>query len=192
MTAEALKALASEEDVADIVSLYTEFFAGPDPRDSVDLQEQVPDVSFRFGEGVNGTDPGVEMEMSLTPDQLNVNLGWINGRSFFFNHHRHRAGLSAWDPANAHLYGATYAAACEDMDELTLHWHQRVGVHSMVRMIFKPNPDPKALTGVLVADEVGLGKSFQAVGLIAFLSEAVVRQEMKAKPAPLIGSLSFL
>lgn len=171
--------------------MYTEFFAGPDPEDSVDLQEQVPDVSFRFGEVVDGADPGVELEMGLSPEQLDFNLGWLGGRSFFFNKYRHRAGLSAWDPANARLYNAAYAATCEDMEELIPHWHQRVGVHSMGHMMFKPTPDPNALNGVLVADEVGLGKTFQAVGLIAFLAEAVVRQELNKKHVPIIGSLIF-
>lgn len=90
-----LKSLASEGDVADIISFYMEFFDSSNSSDSVPLQDQLPTVGIKFGEPVDGTDPGVEFESALTPEVLGYNLGFVNRSPLLFNTYRHRGGLSA-------------------------------------------------------------------------------------------------
>jgi TATA-binding protein-associated factor len=54
-------------------------------------------------------------------------------------------------------------------------------------MIFTPETAPSHCTGVLLADEVGLGKTFQACTVIGFLGELAVRQLKKLTLPPIIG-----
>ncbi|PPR01683.1 hypothetical protein CVT26_013098, partial [Gymnopilus dilepis] len=78
------------------------------------------------------------------------------------------------------------------MSLFTLHWHQVAGVHSIIRNIFYPNPHPDNITGMLVADEVGLGKTCQAICVILFLVTAVLRQKKKFEPPPLLKIRPYL
>lgn len=179
---EALKSLASQEDVADIFNLYADFF--PTVFDSVSLVDQVPTIGFQFGESVDGLDLGVEVESSLSPAALANNLGFIQGLPLLFSTYRHRGGLSAWDVANAQLFDPSKAAEDVDMQPISLHWHQLAGVHSVIRKIFTETPNSGGCHGILIADEVGLGKTFQAATLIAFLSDFILRQSFEP-PIPL-------
>ncbi|RDB15031.1 Protein CHROMATIN REMODELING 5 [Hypsizygus marmoreus] len=190
-----LQSLASEEDVADILNLYTDFFNVPS--DSAPLQEQQCTIGIQFGERVDGADPGTEYESTVPPNDLARNLGFVNGLPFLFNTYRHRGGLSAWDPANADLFEGSNAALNPEMDRILLHWHQLCGVHSMIRMTFTATSAPDRCCGVLIADDVGLGKTFQAATTIAFLSDLRMRQmllsEKKQVPLPpIIQSNAYL
>lgn len=72
------------------------------------------------------------------------------------------------------------------MERLYLHWHQLCGVHAVVRINFTETPAPNRCCGVLIADDVGLGKTFQAAATIAFLSELYMRQMLRrSKSVPL-------
>ena len=186
--------MASEQDVLDIIHLYTDFLS-PSSSDSVPLQEQHATIGFQFGERVDGTDPGVEYESTFPPDILANNLGFLNHLPLMFNTYRHRGGWSAWDPATANLFEPTKAQANTDMEPLALHWHQLAGVHAIVRMNFTSTPAPDRCHGALIADEVGLGKTFQAATTIAFLSDLVMRQSLsQSNPIqlpPIIRKFAF-
>jgi hypothetical protein len=103
VTLQSLQDLASEEDVADVLNLYADFSTSPGPEDSVGLQDQRPAVTFHFGDAVNGADPGVEVESSLSPEVLATNLGFPE-LPLLFNSYRHRGGLTAWDPQHVDLF----------------------------------------------------------------------------------------
>ncbi|KAF9455280.1 hypothetical protein BDZ94DRAFT_1242365, partial [Collybia nuda] len=172
----ALQNLASEQDIADVLALYTEFFASCGQDHNVELQDQQPAFSYRFGEAVDGSDPGVEVEMGLSPEDLDHNLGLLDGLPVVFNRYRHCGGLTSWDPAYATKFVPENAQNDADMVPIQLHWHQKAGVHAMFRMVFNEAPVSDACTGVLVADDVGLGKTFQAITAVTILAELVVRQ----------------
>lgn len=182
-SSESLTALATEADVGDIFSLYNEYFS-PDSLDSMPL-EMNENIGITFGEPIEGADPGVEIEFGMAYEQLSKNLDFRKGLPFVFNTKRHTSGYTAWDPKFASLFDPKLRA--ESMEDLRLHWHQLAGVHAIVRMIFTPEPEPSHCTGVLLADEVGLGKTFQACTTIGFLGELAVRQLKKLTLPPIIG-----
>jgi TATA-binding protein-associated factor len=82
------------------------------------------------------------------------------------------------------------------MEPLALHWHQLAGVHAIMRMNFTKNPvSSDHRCGMLIADEVGLGKTFQAATTIAFLSDLVMCQKLsQSQPVtfpPIIRKFAF-
>ncbi|KAF8057085.1 P-loop containing nucleoside triphosphate hydrolase protein, partial [Lyophyllum atratum] len=179
--AKMLKSLASEEDVADIISLYNDFFKNRSLEDSVPIHEQQPTIDIGFAECKDGSpDPGVEVEYNMSPEALSRALGFVNGLPFLFNTHRHTGGLSSWDPADAHLFDASKVASNLEMEAITLHWHQLCGAHSMTRVNFTEKPAPGRCCGVLVADDVGLGKTFQQAVMIAVLTQLAMRRMLPA------------
>jgi TATA-binding protein-associated factor len=188
----ALQQLASEEDVADVIALYMDFFNTPPTADSVPLtnQQPLPGLQTMLTEG----DPGIEIEASMSEDDLSSNLGFPQRLPITFNTHRHGGGLSAWDHPG--IFDPALLAQNPDMEPIALHWHQLAGVHAIIRMLFTKDPTPRAC-GVLISDEVGLGKTFQAATTIAFLSDLKMRQNLRQTQPdlthnpPLIGKLSF-
>ena len=72
------------------------------------------------------------------------------------------------------------------MQAISLQWHQLVGVHAIFRKVFSSKPDPGCCTGTLLADEVGLSKTYEAITTMAILSNLVMRQKHSGlKPLPL-------
>lgn len=63
-----LHSLASDDDVAEVVNLYEEFFNSPSPLDSVPLHEQTAATDVKFGEYLDGADLGIEIESSMSPE----------------------------------------------------------------------------------------------------------------------------
>jgi hypothetical protein len=176
-----LRSLASEEDVEDVIALYTEFFNCPGSSDSVSLKNQCPTLGISFADSSDETDPGIGIESTLPPNVLASNLGFPNGLPLTFNSHRHRGGLTPWD--NPDIFEAAELSQNPQMEPISLHWHQLAGVHAITRMLFTENPNPGRCCGALVADEVGLGKTFQAATAMAFFSDLVIRQELRSTQA---------
>jgi hypothetical protein len=170
--------------------MYQDFIAGPSAQDSVNLQEQHSEVSFQFGGLVPDADPGVEMESTMAPDTLAANLGFSDGLPMLFNRHRHRGGLSSWDPSNTHLFEHANAQNDPDMIAIALHYHQLAGIHALLRMLFHPLPAPGRCRGTLTADDVGLGKTYLAGGMIAVLTDVVLRQSVNATLPPIFREFS--
>lgn len=168
--------------------MYQEFFAGANAQDSVNLTEQHPAVSFQFG----GTDPNMDMESKLSPETLASNLGFVDGLPFLFARHRHRGGITSWDAGKAPLFEVAKADENPDMNRNVLHWHQLDGVYKQVRLFFSPEPQTARPCGVLIADEVGLGKTYQAIAMVAFLTDLVMRQKVGGKMPPIIGGSESL
>lgn len=186
----ALKKLATEEDVADVFALYAEFFSSIS-EDHIDLQNQQPRIAYQFGEPVDGSDPGVEIEMGLSPEDLEHNLGFLDGIMCQSNHFRHLGGLNSWDAEHAKEFEPERAENNPDMKRLTLHWHQKAGLHGINRKLCSPTPSPDGCTGVLIADDVGLGKTWIAITEAALLSENVTRQESGVELAPIFREFSL-
>jgi TATA-binding protein-associated factor len=187
-----INGLATDEDVAYLANLYAEHFPPP-TSEALSLQDQHSSLGFQLGERIAGADPGIEVETSLTYATLANNLGFIDGCPVLFNTHRHRAGLTPWDQAHATLFQLPAANDNPDLEPFRLLWSQLAGIHSMVRTFFTSKPDQDRCLGMLVADEVGLGKTFQAAGLIAFLTDLEMRQGMQNTPLPpIIRKLHFV
>ncbi|RDB19056.1 Transcription regulatory protein SNF2 [Hypsizygus marmoreus] len=184
-----LKSLATEEDVTNILNLYHEYFDedaededAPPISDALPAQQQLNDCGGDFG-------MEVEAEMSLVT--LLFNLGFKTGLPMVFNTLRDRSGLSPWDDPTP-FADPNPDPMPENFSKMRLHWHQLAGTHSIVRSVFTKGSNPHT-TGVLVGDEVGLGKTAQAITLIAFLNQVIwLQSETTRKPPRMLADRQYL
>lgn len=182
--------MATEEDVTDIFNLYHEYFDNdvqdedePPIPDVVDDKQELNDC---------GGDFGMEAEATMTPASLALSLGFKTGLPPLFNTLRHRSGISPWDDSTLFVDPNTDPLPGY-LSKMRLHWHQLGGVHSIVRSVFSKDADPQRQTlGVLVGDEVGLGKTAQAIAFIAFLNQAIWLQRSKRKLPRVLGEMAAL
>jgi hypothetical protein len=181
-----LKCLASQEDIADVINLYQDCF-NPSAGDTSQLVAQLDTVPVKFGISLDGADPGMEVESTMSLDVLSRNLGFRNGTPLLFNHHRHKGGLNSWDNTSSFQE----VESNQDFVPIRLHWHQQAGVRAILRRLLSREPS-SVTPGILVADEVGLGKTLQAVALLAWLTECVGRQSSNSSQMPpILGMLSL-
>jgi TATA-binding protein-associated factor len=167
----ALKSLASQEDISHIVDMYDECL-NPLSGDTSQLASQLDtSISVKFGAPLDGVDPGVELEAFVPPDIISKSLGFRNGIPLLFNPYRHKGGVTPWDSPAVFQDVASNAEVFPHQ----LRWHQLAGTHAILRRIFSREPN-SGLSGILVADEVGLGKTLQALAVLAWLTECVGRQ----------------
>lgn len=180
--------LSTKEDIDEVRLFYQDFATLPSLQDSVALENQQPSLSFKFGKSAADADLGVECEYSMSSTDLAHNLGFPNGTPVLFNQFRHRGGLTPWDPEHAPLFADPNAQRNPDLSRFNPHWHQLAGVHAIIRRVFSSKQDcDESCTGMLVADDVGLGKTCQAILVIAFLADAVYRQEENLSLPPLLS-----
>lgn len=167
----AFKHLATAEDLLFLSRVYDEYF-----NDTPDDDGQLIDPRALLPSDLQDTglgDLGMDVEYSLTPADLATHLGFTKQRlPHQFNNLRHALGLTPW--ADGILFSTKPTPDC--LKPNALHWHQLAGIHSITRSIFTTSPDPHHCTGVLIADEVGLGKTAQSLSLIAFLNQCIFLQ----------------
>lgn len=174
MTSKQVKTLATEADIQYLESLYEEYFN--DTSDGVDvLDGGSSGLSLELGEAEHG-DLGMEAEQKLSFKEISHRLGFSKlGLPLQFNALRHTAGLTPWEKDHASLFDDKSPEIVPNR----LHWHQLAGVHSFARSVFDAEPNPKACTGYLISDEVGLGKTALVISIIAFLNQTIEVQERK-------------
>ena len=181
-----IKSLATDENVQAILNMYREFFDRPDSSaGEAPIIEHHRNTLGPVEQSINDGDTGVEYEARMTPTQLAENLGFIQDIPFLFNNHRRLDGLNPWASPLAFIENEENIPFLANLD---LHWHQLAGVHAIIRKCFTEKPTPNLCTGVLVSDEVGLGKTYQAATVIAFLADAAMRQKAVVNVIPPILS----
>lgn len=188
--------LATEENLAELIPVYTEYFgADDDDEPALDLESE---LSFKFKDAVVG-DLGMEVEATAPPDALSHALGFIRHRlPHQFNLLRHKRGITPWEqpelfnidldaalsPDRTQFDPAILSSLLPDyMQPNELHWHQLAGTHSAIRTTRTAEPDPQHCRGMLIADEVGLGKTALCLTTAAFINQAIKLQAEK-KPLP--------
>lgn len=187
-----LQQLAKQEEVDEIFNYFAELIQDVTPSDTDPVIDEQPTLSIPFAERVDNADPGMEAEARVPPEELATDLGFHSNLPLLFNRYRHSAGLTAWDPKYTQLFRDQESGKLSsDLLPLILHWHQIAGVHAIIQKLFSSKPEPAYCPGILLADEVGLGKTFQAGTLVAFLSDLVLRQERNLTLPPLIGKIPF-
>ena len=175
-----LHSLASTEDVADIINVYYEYFDNEDhdldvtpAAEEAFLHPLLPDSQIDFS---------MENEASMSCSALLSALGLKEGRFPLFNSFRYLSGTTTpWD--NQSVFNVSKNEIPSYLSVLGLHWHQLAGIHSIVCTIFTAIEDSSHPCGVLIGDEVGLGKTAQAIGVIAFLNMVIFLQS-EQKPLP--------
>lgn len=127
-------------------------------------------------------DLGVDGWREMDNDKLNHLLHFPGGKPALFAEFRSKSGLCAWDEGAA----AKFVKENEDMEPLSLLWHQRVGVAAIIDKTWMAEEKDGEISGILIADEVGVGKTALTMGTIAFVIDAYWVQEVAAgrgKPA---------
>ncbi|KAF8871323.1 P-loop containing nucleoside triphosphate hydrolase protein [Infundibulicybe gibba] len=176
----ALKNLATEEDVNDLELIYAEYLN--EVESDLPALNAEPILPFNLQE-VEGGDLGMEQESHMEPDILASRLGFQHGLPIQFGSHRHPTGAAnVWDDP------AVFESS-PDLQPLKLHWHQLAGVHSIIRNTFTQLPDDIGCSGVLICDDVGLGKTALAITLIGFLNQYLRSPE---QPPPILEHLQYL
>ncbi|GBE84816.1 hypothetical protein SCP_0607960 [Sparassis crispa] len=178
--------LVTEQELEEVYRQYVELFVeGPMRADATD--DAAVDV---LGAGDNmtddlGTDLGVEPESKMTRQALMESMG-VKGEVFpLMNEARHKKAFLVWTegktPEEVRAMQREMGKKRDKLTEsdewapLTLRWHQVAGIRATLRMMAQGS------SGVLIADEVGLGKTAQALGLIGMISHYIDAQE-RGKP----------
>ncbi|KAF8054482.1 P-loop containing nucleoside triphosphate hydrolase protein [Lyophyllum atratum] len=177
-----LKDLATAEDVTDLVLMYHEYFE----RDVEDEGEPplTKPPADRQALNDSGGDFGMEEESVMTYGMLTGSLGFRTGLPPQFNKLRDRFGSTPWEDAAP--FECKHPP--ENIENQRLHWHQVAGTRSICRSVFTKVADPAHVPGMLIGDEVGLGKTAQTLTFIAFLMQAIWLQKNNKKlPKILVG-----
>ena len=158
--------LASFADVTDVwVMLEQHFSNDVGHEDRVDItRAAVQETDNLFGHA----DLGVKQYSGYNDKSLDDILGLVQGRPILFNHTRYDdPSLNFWDNAES---SPSDASSCIHI--LQLLWHQKVGLARMIDHFWSTALlEPGTSTGIILADEVGLGKTAQVMAFIAFTIE---------------------
>lgn len=181
------KALATEDDLEDLKNVYAEYFLADSESSLGSLESDPPLIasnaqSVGLRDASGGEDIGVDEESTAGPGTLASRLGFIkNGLPHQFNPFRHRMGLTSWsNPSDFE------DASSKNLLPAALHWHQLAGVHSIIRHTFTAEAGEKKCSGMLICDEVGLGKTALVIATIAFLNQCL-SSERKGLLPPVLG-----
>ncbi|KAG2059837.1 hypothetical protein BDR06DRAFT_1002927 [Suillus hirtellus] len=141
------------------VQLYRTAPTEPDPP-AVDLEGEDRDAMW---EGSN--DLGIDNFRMLDDAALNRLLNFPDGWPALFACFRSLSRKSAWDDSAE----KDFVEGNPDMQQLSLLWHQHVGIASIVKKIWRKEEIHLGVPGILLADEVSIGKTAQVMGTIAFM-----------------------
>lgn len=104
---------------------------------------------------------GTEELSELSEEELWIRLGFRDTKALpFFQDYTDPDGvIDPWSEAGERWL----ASECSPREVLKPRWHQLVGIHRMLERVFQNQP-------ILLMDGVGIGKTLQAVGLIACMA----------------------
>lgn len=173
-----------ESDLQSLYAILADHFKEQGERLEGDLQ---PDYELRGVFGDDGQDMGVTAYKDKTYEELSTLLAFPEGRPPLFCKYRSMdTTINSWVDEES----PQWTQGGDGLIPLALKWHQLCGVASMVDKMFVGN---KATgTNICLSDDVGLGKSAQIMGVIAFIIVVWVAQRDKQVLPPIIGALLFM
>ncbi|KAG7439621.1 uncharacterized protein BT62DRAFT_924580 [Guyanagaster necrorhizus] len=134
-------------------------------------------------------DLGVESWSKTTDKVLAEMLRWDNGRPDEFNPFINTSLTDYWENPD---YAAKIPPGGDEDNEVTnIMWHQIVGITAMVNMLWMTKLDDDGVPGILLADEVGLGKTAQMMGLLAFIMSCYRAQKLGKELPPVLAQLPY-
>ena len=177
--------LASQEDVADVATMFSQFL-NDNVADTDGFEISQRHDNNQTGGFLGSIDLGVQKFSTFDDNALNQILNYSDGNPLLFNSTMIPNGLrTLWEPPLPHP---------ESLVPLKLLWHQKVGIATMVDHFWSARvEEPGLKTGLILADEVGLGKTAQLLGLLAFLVEHRAGQSISSKirSPSIIGKLNL-
>ncbi|KAG7441287.1 uncharacterized protein BT62DRAFT_1011878 [Guyanagaster necrorhizus] len=130
-------------------------------------------------------DLGVESWSKTTDKVLAEMLRWDNGCPDEFNPFINTSLTDYWE--NPDYAAKIPPGGDEDNEVMNIMWHQIVGITAMVNMLWTTKLDDDGVPGILLADEVGLGKTAQMMGLLAFIISCYRAQKLSKELPPVLG-----
>lgn len=175
--------MANEREVAQTMALFHDSLS----RETVDGSMEQQDDAYGTIFDMDG-DLGVEYFSKHSPETLYSILGFPHGRPIHWCHWKLATpGTSFWDQEDGEIAKAPVAPL--NASPLTLLWHQAAGVASMARRCFTEEPSATHLPGILLADAVGVGKTAQVMGFIAFVQSVWMAEQGLGLRPPVVGEL---
>ncbi|KIL63772.1 hypothetical protein M378DRAFT_11866 [Amanita muscaria Koide BX008] len=171
--------LANKEAVQQIVNMYLDFFQ----REDGELNLEEGTAGELWTEACNDSgDMGVAHMQTKTQEELCNLLSFQKGRPINWNSFRSFSNsATAWEELDE-VARAKFETGGDGMQELSLLWHQLVGVASLATKAWGPDAR-HAPFGILLADEVGVGKTAQVMAFIALL-QLVHQCELNGQQRP--------
>lgn len=185
-----IASLAAAGDVEEIWALYLQLFETEAGQLEVPRVEDDEDPSGREDWENTSEDLGVDGWREMDNETLNHLLQFPGGKPVLFAEFRSKSGLCAWEEDMS----MKFVKENNDMEQLSLLWHQRVGVAAIVDKVWLSNETEGDVPGILIADEVGVGKTALTMGTIAFVIDAYWVQEVAAgrgRPAGVTSNINI-
>jgi hypothetical protein len=165
--------MMAESDLKRLLAELVDHFAAGDTHLSSDqmLGEDWP----AFDEdGDRAEDIGVVAYKNTSLQELQTLLAFQDGRPVQFSKFRASDDrYDAWEDEKERLW----EKGGEGMVEIRAQWHQLTGVCSIVDKIFLDAAMPPKTSHLLIADDVGLGKTVEIMMVLAFLMQAYVCEQ---------------
>jgi len=180
-----LAEIASEEEINELKLIYLQHFG--DLNYTITEAEEEESIDEQADRHVWKTlgDLGTEEELKKSSDELAKGLEFPNGRPILFNPEKMKySTVDFWDAENL--------KSTEPREALKLEWVQLAGVTAMVRKTFGSEESSEKKAGILLADEVGMGKTAQIMAFIAFLQQVRLSDQEKRQRPPIIGEFIHL
>lgn len=180
--------LAKPEEVLQTISLYAQYFEREGGELSLE-RETASDTWDVLVEDLG--DMGVDKMKGRTIDELSNLLGFAGARPVNWNNFRDKANLvSGWSKDCPVDVRQKLENGGPDMAALQLLWHQLCGVATIVDRVWTEE-QRDGVHGVLLADDVGVGKTAQVMAFIAFLQLVYQSEEEGGQTRPSIISTTF-
>lgn len=187
--------MITEEEIAEALSRYQKYLEGISV--SVEAEaEQAPLESEEDRSGLSdelGTDLGIEAESGKSKETLLKGLGLTGEVLPLMFKARHRLPYLLWTVDLSEPQARQKQQRIEeeinlpvDWEPLRLKYHQLAGVHSIFRRLVASG-DKIIREGILIADEVGVGKTAQALACIALMAHLFSCQEKQIAPGGMFG-----
>lgn len=188
--------MVTEEEIAQVLSRYQKFLQtleGVSEEEEEELTSPPEEDHSNLIEEL-GTDLGMTAEVGKSQDVLLKDLGLTGSVLPLMRKARHRLPYLLWTAKlsepdarqKQQQVEETTGPLPDDWEPLRLKYHQIAGVHSILhRLTASSNQTLKE--GILIADEVGVGKTAQALASIAMLVHLFSCQQESIAPGGMFG-----